>query len=107
MQDIIGYNKESKEYVMTEEWNENKYLLQTQSNNRYFYGLHENVIDFKKEIKSMIKGQQTVLDFNINLLNSLSSQGFRTKGVFVNPIIDEKGVIKILINFNNSDFEGE
>lgn len=107
MLDIIGYNEDTKQYIMTDKWNENKYLLQTQSNNRYFYGLHENFIDLKSEIKKMIAGQQTILDFNIVLLNSLLRQGFRTEGVFTSPVQDDRGVINILIKFNNSDFGGD
>jgi hypothetical protein len=104
MQDILNYDSANKQYIMTDKYNENKYLLQTTSNNRYFYGLHENFLDLKAEIKSMIKGNQTILELNINLLNSLLTHGFRNEAVFVNPVQDNRGVISVAIKFNNTDF---
>ncbi|MCL2566506.1 MAG: hypothetical protein FWE18_00205 [Alphaproteobacteria bacterium] len=106
MLDILDYDDSTKQYIMTDKYNENKYLLQTTSNNRYFYGLHENFIDLKQEIKSMIAGQATILDLNMFLLNSLLIHGFRHESLWVNPIIDDRGIIQIFIKFNNTDFEG-
>ncbi|MDR0483796.1 MAG: hypothetical protein LBH40_00760 [Alphaproteobacteria bacterium] len=106
MLDILNYDEVNNKYIMTPNYNENKYLLQTSSNNRYFYGLHENYINLKQEIKTMIKNQSTLLNFNLFLLDTLLVHGFRHESLFVSPKIDERGFIQIYIKFNNKDFTG-